>query len=388
MGRVYLDHSATTPLRPEVLAAMMPYFADQAGNASSLHMDGQRAKRALETARGTVARTLGVQPEEVYFNGGGTEGDNHALTGMAWALRDRGRHLITTAVEHHAVLHTCEWLETQGYAVTYVPVDGQGMVDVDALRGSIRPDTILISVMLANNEVGTIQPVGEITQMAAQYGITCHTDAVQAIGKMPVRVDELGVQMLSLTAHKFGGPKGVGALVVRRGTSPAPLVHGGGQERGLRPGTQNVAGIVGLAEALRLTHDELAVEAPRLAALRDLLETGLLDIVPGVQVNGHPERRLPNILNVSFAGVDGESLLMALDVKGVAVSTGAACSAGSAEPSHVLRAMGLSVERAGSSLRYSLGHMTTEEEIERALDATVEVVARLRAYAGAGETYA
>ena len=378
MRRVYLDHSATTPVRAEVLSAMLPYFADHAGNASSLHMAGQRAKKALEEARNAVARALGADPKEIYFTSGGTESDNQAVIGVARAQSLRGRHLITSTIEHHAVLNTCRWLESQGFQVSYVPVDQHGLLDLDALKDNIRGDTVLISCMLANNEVGTIEPLAEIARLAHARGLLVHTDAVQAVGKMPVRVDDLGVDLLSLAAHKFCGPKGIGALYVRRGTPIEPLLYGGHQEWALRPGTQNIPGIVGMATALRLATDELSTEPPRLGALRDQLQQGILSRIPDVQVNGHSTSRLPSILNVSFGGVEGESLLMALDIKGIAVSTGSACTAGATDPSHVLRAMGLERARADGSLRFSLGHTTTEEDMDYTLQTLVEVVGRLR----------
>jgi cysteine desulfurase len=379
MRRVYLDHSATTPVRPEVLQAMLPYFSDKAGNASSLHEFGQEAKRALEQSRETVARVLRADPQEIYFTSGGTEGDNQAIIGTAYARRERGKHLITSAIEHHAVLYTCEWLGTQGYEVTYLPVDRYGVVSLEVLERSIRPDTTLISVMLANNEVGTIEPIAEIAQLAAKHDILMHTDAVQAAGKLPVRVGELGVDMLSLTAHKFGGPKGVGVLYVRRGVTLQSLLHGGHHEGGLRPGTQNVAGAVGLATALRLADQELPTEPARLARLRDRFQADILAQIPQTQINGHPTARLGNILNVSFIGLEGEALLMSLDAKGVAVSTGSACAAGSTDPSHVLRAMKLDPLAAQGALRFSLGHTTTEEDMEYAFKTLVEVTERLQA---------
>jgi cysteine desulfurase len=378
MRYVYLDHSATTPVRPEVIEAMLPYLADYAGNASSLHKAGQRAKKALEDARDIVARALAADPKEIYFTSGGTESDNQAIIGVARAKAQRGRHLVTSTIEHHAVLNVCHWLESQGYSVSYVRVDEQGLIALQALEASLRPDTTLISVMLANNEVGAIEPLADIVRLAHARGILVHTDAVQAVGKMPVRVDELGVDLLSLTAHKFCGPKGVGVLYVRRGTPIEPLLYGGHQERALRPGTQNIPGIVGLAAALRLATEELPTEAARLGALRDRLQQGILAQIPDVRINGHPTTRLPNILNLSFVGVEGESLLLALDIKGIAVSTGSACTAGSTDPSHVLQALGLPPARANSSLRFSLGHSSTVEDIDYALQALVEVVGRLR----------
>jgi cysteine desulfurase len=378
MRYVYLDNSATTPVRPEVVEAMIPYFADNVGNASSLHKAGQRAKRALEEARKSVARALGADPKEIYFNSGGTESDNQAIVGVARAQAQRGHHLITSTIEHHAVLSLCHWLETQGHAVSYVPVDQHGLIDLQALEQSLRPDTVLISVMLANNEVGTIQPLADIVRLAHERGILVHTDAVQAVGKMPVQVDVLGVDLLSLTAHKFYGPKGIGVLYVRKGTPIEPLFYGGHQEQALRPGTQNIPGIVGLATALRLVIEELPTETARLAALRDRLQRGIKTQISNVQINGHPTQRLPNILNVSVEGVEGESLLMSLDLKGISVSTGSACSAGSSDPSHVLRAMGLERVRADGSLRFSLGRTTTEEDIDYTVETLVEVVDRLR----------
>ncbi len=381
MRQVYLDHSATTPVRAEVLSVMMPFFAEKAGNASSLHRPGQEAKRALERSRQTVARALGAQPDEVFFTSGGTESDNLAILGVLYANAGRGRHVITSTIEHHAVLNTCRWLATQGYDVTEVPVDGWGVVDLDALEASLRDDTVLVSVMLANNEVGTIQPVKAIAEMAHRRGALVHTDAVQAVGKMPVDVRDLGVDLLSLTAHKFGGPKGVGALHVRKGTAIRPLFFGGHHEGSLRPGTQNVVGAVGLAEALRLATAELDVESPRLRRLRDSLEARLLAEAAPARVNGAGAARLPNILNLGFPGVEGESLLMALDIMGVAVSTGSACAAGVEEMSHVLHAMGVDPAYARGSLRLSLGHDTTDEDMNYAASTVTEVVARLRAVA-------
>jgi cysteine desulfurase len=378
MREVYLDHSATTPVRTDVLAAMLPYFSDSAGNPSSLHKVGQRARRALDGARDDVARALAARPAEITFNSGGTEGDNQAIVGAVRTRSARGRHIVTSTIEHHAVLSVCRWLESQGYSVDYVPVDERGTIDLRALEGSLRTDTVLISVMLANNEVGTIEPVAEIARLAYERGILVHTDAVQAMGKIPVRVDQLGVDLLTLTAHKLGGPKGVGALYVRTGTPIEPLLYGGHQERALRPGTQNIPGIVGLATALRLATAELPAEAARLGVLRDRLQEGILTLIPGTDVNGHLTERLPNILNVSFSGVEGEALLLALDMKGIAVSTGSACAAGSTDPSHVLQAMSLPRVRAQGSLRLSLGHTTADEDIDYVLETLVQVVERLR----------
>ncbi|MHB1294637.1 MAG: cysteine desulfurase family protein [Anaerolineae bacterium] len=380
MRYVYLDHSATTPTRPEVVQAMAPYWGERAGNPSSLHYAGQLAKRALDESRERAAAALGARPEEIYFTSGGTESDNLAVLGSVYA-HQRTSHVITSTIEHHAVLNACHWLETQGQAVTYLPVDRHGLVDPEALRDHLREDTLLVSIMLANNEVGAIQPVGEITRLAHERGILVHTDAVQAVSKMPVRVDELDVDLLSLTAHKFGGPKGVGALYVRKGTHVAPLLFGGHQEGALRPGTQNIPGIVGLATALELATAELASEPKRLGALRDRLQTAILARLPRVTINGHPTRRLPNILNASFAETEGEALLLALDLQGVAVSTASACAAGSTEPSHVLQAMDVNASCMRGALRFSLGHDTTAEDVDYAIAAVIGVVERLRAIA-------
>ncbi len=378
MRRVYLDHAATTPARPEVLETMMRCYREVVGNASSLHMFGQEAKRALEGARKSVARILGADPGEIYFTGGGTESDNLAVKGVVRANEDRGGHVITSSIEHHAVLHSCQQLEEEGYEVTYLPVDRHGLVDLDALASSIREDTMLVSVMLANNEVGTVQPLAEISAMAEEYDIPVHTDAVQAIGKRHVDVDALGVDLLSLAAHKFYGPKGVGVLYVRQGTRVAPLLHGGHQERTLYPGTEDIPGVVGLETALALAHEEIDDASECLAGLRDRLQRGIEERIPDVALNGHPTSRLPNILNMSFAGVEGESLLMALDTQGIAVSTGSACTAGSSEPSHVLRAMGLDRNRAQGSLRFSLGRDNDAEDIAYVVNTLTEVVERLR----------
>ena len=378
MKKVYLDNAATTPARAEVLEAMMRSYKEIIGNASSLHMFGQEAKRALEKARRTVPRLLGADPEEIYFTTGGTQSDNLAVKGVARANGDRGRHVITSSIEHHAVFHSCQQLEEQGYEVTYLPVDRHGLVDLDVLANSIREDTILISIMLANNEVGTIEPLGEICAMAEEYGIPVHTDAVQAMGKRHVDVDALGVDLLSLTAHKFHGPKGVGVLFVRQGTRISPLLHGGHQERTLCPGTEDIPGIVGLETALELACGELDDTAERLTELRDQLQRGIEECIDDVELNGHPTLRLPNILNMSFAGAEGESLLMALDTQGIAVSTGSACTAGSTDPSHVLRAMGVDRDRAQGSLRFSLGRENDAEQIAYVVDTLTEVVERLR----------
>ena len=378
MRRVYLDNAATSPVRPEVIEAIASSYRETIGNPSSLHRFGQLAKRSLEGARRTVAGCLGADPKEIYFVPGGTVGDNMALLGAAQANRDRGRHIITSEIEHHAVLHACDHLESQDFDVTRLGVDRQGLVDPSEFEGSVREDTMLVSIILANNETGTVQPLAEISAIAKDRGVLVHTDAVQAIGKMPVSVDSLGVDLLSLTAHKFYGPKGIGVLYARAGTSVSPLIYGGSQERELAPGTENIAGAVGLAKALELATGEIGQEPARIGGLRDRLEDGILARIPDVQVNGHPTLRLPNILNVSFAFVEGESLLLALDTRGIAVSTGSACTAGSTDPSHVLLAMGLDRDMASGSLRFSFGRENDEEDVGYVLDNLVDVVQRLR----------
>lgn len=377
--RVYLDHNATTPLHPEALAAMLPYLTDRFGNASSLHAWGQEARSALERARTTIARALGSGDKDtVVFTAGGTEGDNLALLGVATAAQARGRHLIVSAVEHHAVLHTASHLARRGYEVTHLPVDGQGRLDPDEVRRAIRPDTILVSLMHGNNETGVLFPIAEAGRICRERDVPLHTDAVQSFGKLPVNVDALGVSLLTLSAHKLGGPKGMGALFVRRGTKMQPLLHGGTQERSRRAGTENVAGAVGFARAAELMLQDQAGAAKRLSDLRDRLECGLMTALPGVERNGHPTERLPHATNLAFAGVEAESLILALDLEGIGVSSGAACSSGSLELSHVLSAMGLPRERAASAVRFSLGRTTTPEEIARVLEVVPPIVERMR----------
>ena len=378
LAPVYLDHAATTPVRPEVIEAMLPYFALTFGNASSIHMFGQEARKALESARETVAHCIGARPEEIYFTGGGTESDNLALQGVARANSRKGKHLITSQIEHHAVLTCCSYLEKEGFEVTYSPVDRLGVVKLEALEAAVRADTILFSVMLANNETGTLEPISEIAAMARGKGIPVHTDAVQAVGKIPVNVDALRVDLLSISAHKMHGPKGVGALYVRRGVRVDPLFYGGHHERTRRPGTENVAGVVGFAKAMELATEELPAASKQLTALRDRLERGIRERIPRVRLNGHPAERLPSILNVSFDFVEGESLLLALDLQGIAVSTGSACTSGSLEPSHVLQAMGLPRVGTQGSLRFSIGRDNTEDEIDFVVGRLAGVVHRLR----------
>ncbi|NMA92335.1 MAG: cysteine desulfurase [Firmicutes bacterium] len=370
-----MDHSATTPLREEVIKAMEPFFRERYGNPSSLHSWGRETRQAVESARRKVGLALGSEPEEIYFTGGGTESNNIVLQGIA---RRRGKgHIITSSIEHHAVLDVCRDLATGGFQVTYLPVDRYGMVDPREVEEAITPGTVLISIMMANNEVGTIQPIKEIGNLARLKNILFHTDAVQAVGKLPVKVNDLGVDFLSLSAHKFNGPKGVGALYVRKGVSLAPLCNGGGQERKLRPGTENVPGIVGLAEALELAMGELSPRTAHLVALQKRMEEGLLKI-GGATVNGHPQLRLPGHINVSFNYVEGESLLLGLDLQGVAASSGSACTSGSIDPSHVLLAMGLEPEVARGSLRLTMGWENTAEDVDYVLGVLSPLVKRLR----------
>lgn len=378
MRRVYLDHHATTPLASEVLEAMRPYFLEEYGNASSIHAYGQRARAAVEEARYEVARLINADPAEIVFTSGGTEGDNTAVLGAVEAAEAPKKHIVTTAIEHPAVLYAARALEERGASATYVGVGEGGVVDPKEIAAAIQPDTVLVSVMYANNEVGTLQPIREIGRLARERGIAFHTDAVQAAGKVPVDVRELGVDLLTLSAHKICGPKGVGALYIRKGTRLRPLLHGGHHERDRRPGTENVPGIVGLGVAARLARQHLAEDAVRVAALRDCLESGLVKTVPLVHVNGDRARRLSTTTNLRFAHVDAEALVIGLDLAGLACSTGAACSSGSLEPSHVLAAMGLPREQARSSVRFSLGRSTTAEDIEFALDVIPRVIERLR----------
>jgi cysteine desulfurase len=378
MPRVYLDHNATTPVEREVLEAMLPYLAQDFGNASSIHSFGQSARRAVERARESVAALIGAKPQEIVFTSGGTESDNQAVFGVVNAARSQTRHVITSAIEHEAVLNACQELEKRGIAVTYIPVDGNGLVDREAVRRAMRPETVLISVMHANNELGTIQPIEAIGKIAAESKITLHTDAVQSVGKTPTDVTTLGVHLLSLSGHKFYAPKGVGALYIRRGTRLKQLLYGGRHQRGHRPGTENVAGIVGLGMAAELAREHLAQDAARIAALRNCLEEGLLARVPGARVNGRNAPRTPNTANITFPGVEGEALVIGLDLKGLACSTGAACSSGAVEPSHVLTAMGMPPAEARATLRFSLGRHTTPEEIDFALSTIPAAVEKLR----------
>src|SRR6202040_2126151 len=388
--RAYLDYNATTPVDPAVLEAMLPFLTDNFGNASSIHSAGQRARAAVDRARDSVAALLGAKPFEIVFTSGGTESDNLAILGLISAVAPKSaggrKHIITSAIEHHAVLNSCQALEEQDIEVTYVPIGSTGVVNPDEIRRALRPETILITVMHANNEIGTIQPIEEIGPIAAEADVYFHCDAVQSAGKLPFSVNQLGVDLLSISAHKIYGPKGVGALYVRTGTPLAPQFHGGHHERDRRPGTENVPGIVGLGKAANLARANLATEPQRIAAFRDRLERAILDAISSVRVNGDATRRVPNTTNLSFAAAGGEAMLIALDLVGVACSTGAACSSGAVEPSYVLLAVGLSPDEARSSLRFSLGRQTTSEEVDFAIAAIPKVVDRLRALSPRSET--
>lgn len=379
MKRIYLDNAATTACAPEVVEAMLPYFTQTFGNASSVHAFGRESRRAIETARRQVARALNAAaPQEIVFTAGGSESDNWAIKGAAFARADRGRHIITSAIEHHAVLHTCQWLEKQGFEVTCLPVDAEGRVSVEHVERALRPDTVLVSVMTANNEIGTLQPVAQIGGLCRERGVLFHTDAVQAVGAIPVDVQAMHADLLSLSAHKFHGPKGVGALYVRKGVRLDNLVHGGAQERGLRAGTENLAGIVGLGKAIEMATAHLEDNAAHMMRLRDRLIAGIMERVPEVRLNGHPTDRLPNNCSLSFQGVEGEALLLRLDLAGIAGSSGSACTSGTLDPSHVLLAIGLPVAMAHGSLRLTLGADTTEEDIDAVLERLPPIVADLR----------
>ena len=379
MDRIYMDNAATTAICPEALAAMLPCFGEHFGNASSIHGTGRDARKLLEEARRTVADVLGAKPAEIYFTSGGSESDNWAIKGAAFANRKKGNHIITSQIEHHAVLHTCEWLEKQGFEVTYLPVDEYGLVNPRDVEAAITDKTILISIMAANNEIGTIEPIPEIGRIAHEHKIIFHCDAVQAVGAIPVNVDSWHVDMLSLSGHKFHGPKGVGALYIRTGTKVDQFLHGGAQERGRRATTENVPGVVGLAAALKKADDHLEENGIRMTYLRDKLIKGILDAIPYARLNGHPLQRLPGNVNVSIQYIEGEALLLRLDLAGIAASSGSACTSGSLDPSHVLLAIGLPHEVAHGSLRLSLTDSNTEEEVDEVLRVLPKIVSDLRA---------
>jgi cysteine desulfurase len=388
MNRIYLDHNATTSVEPAVVDAMLPYFSTEFGNASSIHSFGQRARAAVETAREQVAALLNARSQEIVFTSGGTESDNHAIFGVAQALLPapsgveapvrHGTHIITTTIEHEAVLNACQALEKQGVAVTYLPVNREGLIDLDELRLAVRPETVLITVMHANNELGAIQPIAEIGRIAAAARVRFHTDAVQSAGKIPVDVKALELDLLSISGHKLYAPKGIGALFIKSGTRLRQLLYGGHHQRGFRPGTENVAGIVGLGKAAELAGFSLEKDAGRISRLRDTLERGILDRVPDSSVNSANAPRTPNTANILFPGIEGEALVIALDLRGLACSTGAACSSGAVEPSHVLTAIGLPAADARASIRFSLGRHTTESEIAAALELIPAAVSHLR----------
>jgi cysteine desulfurase len=380
MSRVYLDFNATTPVEPAVLDAMLPYFSAEFGNAASIHTPGQRARAAVETAREQVAALIGARPQEIIFTSGGTESDNHAIFGIVEAAGGHEKHVVTSTIEHEAVLNACQALEKRGMKVTYLPVDSHGQIALNELRRVLRPETVLITIMHANNELGTVQPLEEIGRIAQDADIYFHTDAVQSAGKIPIDVTALQVDLLSLSGHKFYAPKGIGALYIRGGTRLRQLLYGGHHQRGFRPGTENVAGIAGLGKAAEIARRSLADDAKRVALLRDKLQQGLLERVPQSRVNAAAAQRTPNTTNLVFPGVEGEALLIALDLKGLACSTGAACSSGAVEPSHVLTAIGLSPEEARASLRFSLGRHTTPADIDFALSVVPAAVAQLREF--------
>jgi len=377
--RVYMDNGATTRVTEPVMAAMQPYFCEIYGNPSSVHGFGRESRKAVEAARAQVAKAIGAEPREIYFTGCGTEADNWALRGAAYANIKKGKHIITTNFEHHAILHTCKQLEKEGFEVTYLPVDHDGLITPEQLEAAIRPDTVLVSIMYANNEVGTIEPIGELAAVAKARGVLFHTDAVQAIGHVPIDVKAQGIDMLSMSGHKFHAPKGIGALYVRQGVRLQRLMQGGAQERGQRPGTENLAGIVGIGKAIELATADVENRAVKMAAIRDHMIERIMKEIPHVQLNGHPTKRMCGNINVSFYFVESESILLHLDFKGIAASSGSACTSGSLDPSHVLLAIGVSHEHANGSVRLSLCEENTLEEADYVVDSLVEIVGRLRA---------
>ena len=377
--RVYMDNGATTRVTEPVMAAMQPYFCEIYGNPSSVHGFGRESRKAVEAARAQVAKAIGAQPREIYFTGCGTEADNWALRGAAYANIKKGKHIITTNFEHHAILHTCKQLEKEGFEVTYLPVDHDGLVTPGQLEAAIRPDTVLVSIMYANNEVGTIEPIPELAAVAKAHGVLFHTDAVQAIGHVPIDVAAQGIDMLSMSGHKFHAPKGIGALYVRQGVRIQRLMEGGAQERGQRPGTENLAGIVGIGKAIEMATEDVETRAAKMAAIRDHMIERIMNEISHVQLNGHPTQRMCGNINVSFYFVESESILLHLDFKGIAASSGSACTSGSLDPSHVLLAIGVSHEHANGSVRLSLCEENTMEEADYVVDSLVEIVGRLRA---------
>ncbi len=384
---IYLDNAATTRTSPEVVEAMLPYFSEFYGNASTVYEFGGKSKEAISNARETIAAAIGAKENEIYFTAGGSESDNWALKAAAEAYKDKGKHIITSKIEHHAILHTCQWLEQNGYEVTYLDVDEFGVVKLEELKKAIRPDTILISIMFANNEIGTIEPVAEIGKIAREHGVLFHTDAVQAFGQLPINVDELNIDMLSSSGHKLNGPKGIGFLYIRKGVKIRSFLHGGAQERKRRAGTENVPGIVGFGKAVELALATMKERTDRERELRDYLMERVLKEIPFTRVNGDRSNRLPNNVNLCFQFVEGESLLIMLDMKGICGSSGSACTSGSLDPSHVLLAIGLPHEIAHGSLRLTLGSDTTKDDIDYTVDAIKEIVAQLREMSPLYEDY-
>ncbi|MGI6188223.1 MAG: cysteine desulfurase NifS [Clostridiales bacterium] len=376
--RVYMDYAATTYVKQEVMEEMMPYFTEKYGNPSSVHSFGREARKAVDLARERTAKALNASTDEIYFTGGGSESDNWAIKGAALANKQKGNHIITSSIEHHAVLYTCQYLEKMGFEVTYLPVDQYGLVNPEDVKKAITDKTILISIMFANNEIGTIQPVKEIGRIAREHGVYFHTDAVQAVGHVPIDVKDMNIDLLSLSAHKFYGPKGVGALYVRKGVRIHPYLHGGAQERNRRAGTENLPGIVGLGKAIELAYENLEESNSKLAAMRDRLIAGIMEKIDHVRLNGHPVKRLPGNANLSFEFIEGEALLLSLDMKGIAASSGSACTSGSLDPSHVLLAIGLTHEIAHGSLRLTLGDDNTDEDVDYVLEVLPGIVERLR----------
>lgn len=387
MKTIYFDNAATTPVRKEVLNEIMPYFSDIFANASSVYDIASQSRKAIEKAREQVAKAIGAQKDEIYFTAGGSESDNWAIKGTADALSKKGKHIITTQIEHHAVLHTCEFLEKHGWDITYLPVDEYGLISLDDLKNAIRPDTVLISVMFANNEIGTIEPIAEIGKIAREHGIYFHTDAVQAAGHVKIDVKEMNIDMLSISGHKLGAPKGIGALYVRKGITISNLIHGGGQEKGKRAGTENTAGIVGLGKAIELAVEEIDETNSYLTMLRERVIKGITENIDFCRLNGHREKRLPGNVNISFEFIEGESLLLLLNSKGICASSGSACTSGSLDPSHVLLAIGLEHEKAHGSLRITLSKENTVEEVDYLIKELIPIVKRLREMSPLYEDY-
>jgi len=375
---IYFDHAATTYVKPEVLNEMLPYFTEKYGNPSSIYSIGRESKRAIEEAREKVAKAINADAKEIFFTGSGSEADNWAIKGVAYANKKKGNHIITSSIEHHAVLHTCQYLENDGFEVTYLPVDADGLVNPDDVRKAIKENTILISIMFANNEIGTIEPIAEIGKIAKEKGIYFHTDAVQAVGNVPIDVNALNVDLLSMSSHKFYGPKGVGVLYVRKGVKITSFMHGGAQERGRRASTENIAGIVGMGKAIELATANLDEHIKKATVLRDKIINEISEKIPYIKLNGHREKRLPGNVNFSFEFIEGESLLLMLDMKGIAASSGSACTSGSLDPSHVLLAIGLPHETAHGSLRVSLGDENTDDDVNYLLETLPPIVSRLR----------